>query len=196
MCLFALAITGYALTMLGAPHLRTPFIQALFGSVPIAVILHLAGGATALATGAFQFNTALRNRRLNLHRWLGRCYVIAVLIGGGAAFALALRSTGGIPTHFGFGLLAVLWIGSTLNAYRHIRARHVVQHRQWMIRSYALTLAAVTLRIYLPLSLAAGLPFEPVYITVSWLCWVPNLVFAEWWWVPRSVTQPTGTLSS
>jgi len=49
-----------------------------------------------------------------------------------------------------------------------------------MTRSYALTFAAVTLRIYLPLSQVAGIPFEPAYQTIAWLCWVPNLIVAEW----------------
>jgi hypothetical protein len=49
-----------------------------------------------------------------------------------------------------------------------------------MIRSYPLTLAAVTLRTYLPLSLALGVPFANAYRVISWLCWVPNIVLAEW----------------
>ncbi len=80
----------------------------------------------------------------------------------------------------GFGLLAVLWLFTTANAYRHIRLGDRVAHRRWMIRSYALTFAAVTLRIYLPLSQVAGLPFDPAYQTISWFCWVPNLIVAEW----------------
>ena len=49
-----------------------------------------------------------------------------------------------------------------------------------MIRSYALTLAAVTLRIYIPIGQLAGFAYEPAYQTIAWLCWVPNLVIAEW----------------
>ena len=49
-----------------------------------------------------------------------------------------------------------------------------------MIRSYALTLGAVTLRVYLPLFLMLGLPFEQAYPAVAWLAWVPNLIIAEW----------------
>jgi hypothetical protein len=48
-----------------------------------------------------------------------------------------------------------------------------------MIRNFSLTFAAVTLRLYLPASLAAGLPFDTVYPAIAWLCWVPNLVVAE-----------------
>ena len=87
---------------------------------------------------------------------------------------------GGLPAHVGFGLLAVLWLLATGQAYRSIRAGDQGAHRRWMTRSYALTFAAVTLRIYLPVSLAVGVPFEPAYQTIVWLCWVPNLVIAEW----------------
>jgi hypothetical protein len=53
-----------------------------------------------------------------------------------------------------------------------------------MIRSYALCLAAVTLRLYLPLSGAIGIPFDDAYPAIAWLCWVPNLVAAEWLVIP------------
>ena len=58
-----------------------------------------------------------------------------------------------------------------------------------MIGSYALTLAAVTLRIYLPLSLALGVPFANAYRVISWLCWVPNIILAEW--LVRRTQVPT-----
>lgn len=49
-----------------------------------------------------------------------------------------------------------------------------------MVRSYALTLPAVTLRIYLPVSLIAGVHFMVAYPAIAWLCWVPNAIAAEW----------------
>lgn len=52
-------------------------------------------------------------------------------------------------------------------------------HRAWMTRSFLLALAAVTLRIYLPLSGLVGLPFDVSYRLISWMCWVPNLLVAE-----------------
>ena len=54
-----------------------------------------------------------------------------------------------------------------------------VDHRAWMIRSYSLTFAAVMLRIYLPISLAAGVPFDIAYPAIAWLCWVPNVIVCE-----------------
>jgi hypothetical protein len=51
-----------------------------------------------------------------------------------------------------------------------------------MIRSYALTFAAVTLRIWLPLfQNGFGMEFISAYVIIAWLCWVPNLLWAEWY---------------
>jgi hypothetical protein len=48
-----------------------------------------------------------------------------------------------------------------------------------MIRSFALTFAAVNLRLYLPAAGALQLPFEDSYRAISFLCWVPNLLAVE-----------------
>ena len=180
MTLLALAVAGYAITMSFAPELRPSFVRALFAERPVAAFVHFMGGAIALIAGTFQLNSRLRTRFIEVHRWFGRLYIVAVVIGGVAALALALHSFGGLIAHVGFGLLAVCWMGSTLNAYRHIRQRNLSTHRNWMIRSYALTLAAVTLRIYLPSSQLAGIPMTVAYPVIAWLCWVPNLLIAEW----------------
>ena len=95
-------------------------------------------------------------------------------------FALALDSFAGPVARAGFALLAVLWLGTSLRAYVCIRRRDIGAHRDWMLRSYALTLAAVTLRIYLPASQIAGIHFMVAYPAIAWLCWVPNLLLAEW----------------
>jgi hypothetical protein len=86
----------------------------------------------------------------------------------------------GWVTHVGFGLLALLWLFTTARGYISIRSHDEARHRAWMIRSYSLTLAAVTLRIYLPISLALGVPFASAYQVISWACWVPNIILAEW----------------
>jgi uncharacterized membrane protein len=143
--------------------------------------IHIAGGIGALLAGPWQFSQKLRTRNLNLHRWMGRFYLLEVAVGSIAGFAMAVVSQGGMPTHLGFGILAVLWFATGLQAYRKVRSGNIEAHRQWMIRNFALTLAAVTLRQYMPLMLfALHWPFLRAYIIVSWLCWVPNLLIAEW----------------
>jgi len=186
MTVLALFIAFYAVALLFVPAMRPPFLRERFLVVPFAVIMHLAGSAVALAVGPFQLNARLRARFLAAHRWMGRSYVIGVLIGGVGGFILATRAQFGLPSSTGFGLLAIVWLASTLTAYRQIRARNQPAHRRWMIRSYALTFAAVMLRIYLPLSQVYGIPFEPAYQTIAWLCWVPNLIVAEWLIAPSA----------
>ena len=47
----------------------------------------------------------------------------------------------------GFALLDLAMLFTTATALRMIVARRVADHRRWMIRSFALILAGVTLRL-------------------------------------------------
>ncbi|MFL6197652.1 MAG: DUF2306 domain-containing protein [Thermoanaerobaculia bacterium] len=176
---FAFVISAYALALLAVPAARPPFLRERFAVFPLATYVHLLGGAVALAAGPFQFLAKLRAKRPGLHRVLGRVYVVSILSSGTGGFILAFVSQEGMAAHLGFASLAVAWIVTGALAYRRIRVRDVAGHRDWMLRSYALTLAGVTLRIYLPLSLLAGVPFAYAYPAISWLCWVPNLLVVE-----------------
>ena len=73
------------------------------------------------------------------------------------------------------------WLTTTTTAYLAARRRDFVSHRRWMIRSFSLTFAAVTLRLYLPLSAVPGLSFDLVYPLTAWAAWIPNLIVAEIW---------------
>ena len=66
--------------------------------------------------------------------------------------------------------------------------------RAWMTRSYALTFAAVTLRLYLPVAIIAHWDFDASYRAISFLCWVPNLIVAEAWLRLRT-SRPLAALS-
>jgi len=179
MVLLSLAIAAYAAAMLFDTPMRSSFVDALLADRPISTLAHFGGSALALAIGGFQVHPGLRRRFLPLHRWMGRLYVLAVAVGGSAGLYLAWHANGGVTGRLGFGFLAVFWLGTTASAYLCIRARDVAAHRRWMIRSFALTFAAVTLRLYIPASQIAGIPFEAAYPLIAWLAWVPNLLVAE-----------------
>jgi hypothetical protein len=176
LALLAIAVSGYAITVTSMPAACPPIVRELLAAWPVAAPVHFIGGAIALFVGIFQVNPRLRARYLALHRWTGRVYLLAVAAAGTAGLAMAFASSAGRTARVGFALLAVFWLGASLVAYLRIRERKVRAHQEWMIRSYALTLAAVTLRIYLPLSLAAGVHFTVAYPAIAWLCWVPNLL--------------------
>ena len=147
---------------------------------PIIFLAHVAGGVTALALGAFQLVT-WRGPRRAWHRMAGRVYVVACLVGALAGLGLALTTSAGPLAGLGFGLLALAWFATTTLAWRKAVAGDFAQHRRWMIRSLALTFAAVTLRIMIPLSMMNGLDFAIAYPAIAFLCWVPNLIVIELW---------------
>ncbi|KAJ55012.1 membrane protein [Actibacterium mucosum KCTC 23349] len=141
---------------------------------------HIFFAPIALAMVPFQFSQKLRANRPGLHRWMGRTYGMSILIAGVAGLIIAPNADGGLFAATGFFVLSVLWLVTTVLAVWHALNRRIPQHRKWMIRSAALTLAAVTLRLQLPL----GVPvvgFEFAYPVIAWTCWVPNLIVAEWW---------------
>jgi uncharacterized membrane protein len=178
--LLCLGIAGYAAKYL----LHPPQTQEQALGNPLGVpflVIHVAGAVTALLLGSFQFIPALRRGARPPHRWIGRVYVLGCLIGGVAGLVLAPGSFAGPIATAGFGSLAAIWITVNLLGWRAAVQGRFVDHRRWMIRSWVLTLAAVTLRLYLPLVQVFGLDFLPWYRAISFLAWVPNLILAELW---------------
>ena len=155
----------------------------------LAFYVHIIFGGLSLLVGWPQFSAPWRSRRLQLHRNLGKVYVAAVLLSGLAGCFVALEATGGLVSSLGFGMLALLWLGTTLKGYADIRRGRVEAHRRMMVYSYAAAFAAVTLRIWLPILSAATGDFVAAYRAVAWLCWVPNLAFA-WWYTRRLAGHP------
>jgi len=177
--LLAGAVAIYALHYLAPGVQAPPMIQANAYRDPW-LFIHAAAGAGALLFGTIQFSIRLRARFPKAHRRLGRLYVGACIGGGVAGLALAAGATGSAST-IGFGALALAWIGATCLAWRRALQGRFGAHRAWMLRSFALTLSAVTLRLYLPLAFVLPFPFAATYGAIAFLCWVPNLLFAEIW---------------
>ena len=146
---------------------------------PTVFFMHVGLAPVALLLVPFQFWSNLRKRRPRLHRWLGRLYAVSILLSGVAGLIMGINTEAGIVASWGFICLAVVWLLVTGNAVRLAIQRQISRHKTWMIRSAALTMAAVTLRVYLP-GLAWGFGFETGYTIVAWLCWVPNMIVAEW----------------
>jgi uncharacterized membrane protein len=159
-----------------------------------AFYLHIAFGGLALLLSPLQFATRLRTRAPSVHRAVGRVVLGSIAIAGTAALVLAPHSLAGTVGTLGFGLLAVLWLTFATVAFRAIRRRDVATHRRWMVRTFALTFAAVTLRLWLGVLIAvqsglAGVDpdvaFDRAYLLVPFLSWVPNLLVAEWYLATR-----------
>ena len=143
------------------------------------LLIHIAGAATALLVSPLQLVRRWRARGDLLHRWAGRVYAAGCLVGGAGGLVSAFGSTAGPVAATGFATLGVIWLAATAQGWRLALLGRYAEHRAWMLRSFALTFAAVTLRLYIPLALALHLPFVEAYRAIAWLAWVPNLVVAE-----------------
>ena len=176
-------VAGYAVFVYGFLPLGSvvhPDMRVSFESHRALVYGHIFASALALVLGPLQFWAALRSAYPAVHRAMGRVYLgVGVLVGGVCGLLMAPQAYGGLTSSLGFGALAVAWLYSGLRAYRAIRSGNVALHRRWMVRNFALSFAAVTLRLWLPLSMGARLPFEVAYPVIAWLCWVPNVMIAE-----------------
>jgi uncharacterized membrane protein len=143
------------------------------------LVAHVVGGVTALVTGPLQFVRRIRARRPALHRASGKVYVAACAVAAPTGLMLALGTTAGPVAAAGFAIPALLlpvftWLGVAAAIQRRFD-----EHREWMLRSYALIATAITLRLMLPASALLGFEFLPAYQAISWLSWMTNLALVE-----------------
>ena len=147
----------------------------------IAFFVHVFTSMLALVAGFTQFSKKIQQQRPKLHRLFGYTYVINVLmVTGPAGLLMSFYANGGIPSRIAFVSLSTLWISATAMALYKAIKKDFKAHRFFMIRSYALTLSALTLRIWKVL-LANFTQIPPMdrYRIIAWLGWTLNLLVAE-----------------
>lgn len=187
MTLLSIAVAAYAFfhVATGFTHVPSQVTSNAF-AWPVGLHIHIAASAVALTLGPLQFLKTIRTKAPSVHRWIGRFYVAACLAGGLAGGVIAMYSSSGAIAGAGFLSLAILWLVFTGLALNAALQRNFQAHERWMIRSFALTFGAVTLRIYLPIgiTLSEG-EFVLPYTIIAWLSWAPNLLVAEAWLAMR-----------
>jgi uncharacterized membrane protein len=134
-------ITSEVLLITGYPMYHAYRLQVIADRHLL--IPHTLCGLIALLSGPIQFSSRLRRRYLGFHRVLGRTYVVSVFIGAATGVALAT----GRPGFPGTSMQAAAWIVCTTAAFLTARNRQIIQHRQWMVRSYAVTFTFVSSRV-------------------------------------------------
>ncbi|MFC6267382.1 DUF2306 domain-containing protein [Frigoriflavimonas asaccharolytica] len=142
---------------------------------------HVYTSIFVICLGFFQFSTTIRKRFSFIHRWFGKFYIFLILfIASPTGLIMAYHANGGLISQISFILLSILWFVFTLMALLKIKIRLFLQHKNFMIRSYALTLSAVSLRLFKFLIVYFfELPPMDTYKIVSILGWTINLAIAE-----------------
>lgn len=118
----------------------------------------------------------------DLHQNVGKVYIFLILfLAAPSGIYMGIFANGGICSKISFVILGCLWWFSTLNAYKLARQKKFKQHKQWMWRSFALTISAITLRMWkvIIVFLFHPDPME-VYQIIAWLGWIPNILLIEY----------------
>ncbi len=151
---------------------------------PWVSLLHIVPGVLFLTLAPLQFVARIRQRRISIHRGLGRVLATCAAISGVIVLVLnfLFPAFGGISTQTATTFFGVIFLFSLAMAIRHILRKEVRQHREWMIRTFALALGVATVRVFfLLLGVLTGLSFEETFGASFWLGFSVNLVVAEVW---------------
>lgn len=157
--------------------------EAPFARRPLLAFLHLVPALLFVILGPLQFVRPIRDRFPALHRWSGRVYLVAAALIAYSSVHLVLNRSFGGPSETAatifFSALFVCCLGI---AFSHIRNRRLRQHREWMIRGFAIGLAVVTIRpvvgMYLLFSIYS---VQEILGTAFWISFTTHLVAAEVW---------------
>lgn len=154
---------------------RTEWIRYTFYFLSFYV--HVFFGMIGLITGPFQFIKFIRRKYAKVHEMIGKVYMFACWLSAIGGFVIGFFAGGGLIGRLGFITCAVVWFITTFNGYYSITQKNFVAHGKWMKVSFAVTFAAVTLRVWIGVLLGVfGLEYDTAYQLVAWLSWVPNFL--------------------
>ena len=143
------------------------------------ILSHVSFGIIALLVGPVQFWLGWKNKFVS-HKKLGKVYLFAIAISSIASFYLAFTTEASWVFGLGLGGLGVAWVLTTGIAYLAIHKGRIELHREWMTRSYVVTMGFVFFRFFVGVTsaLEVGTLFERLE-AASWFCWSFPLLFAE-----------------
>ena len=146
----------------------------------VAFYIHIFCGVIAIWIGPFQFLPSFRHQYLKIHKICGKIYGLTCIVGSITGGILAINSQGGMAGHIGFMGMAIAWFITTVGALYYIKlieivscgkqSKNIIKHREWMIRSFAMTFSAPSFRFFL----IFGIPFS-----VLTFVWIFNGIVAE-----------------
>jgi uncharacterized membrane protein len=154
---------------------QVPFYLSIF-------FIHVFSTVFVLIAGFTQFNTFLLQNYSQIHRNIGKLYVFVVLfLAAPSGLFIGYYANGGLISKIAFILLSLFWFFFTYKGFKHIKNKNILLHKQFMLRSFALTFSAITLRLWKVILVYLFHPSPmDVYQIISWLGWIPNILIIEY----------------
>ncbi len=138
-------------------------------------------GALVLLIAPMQFSDRLRRRFTKFHRLSGKLYVVGVLaLAPLGAYIQYYEERLGFPRSFTVLAIvnAVMLIATTALAFLFAYKRKIAQHRQWVVRSYAVALVFIQGRFILGVTGWEHLGVEIVQ-AVIWSCLAMSILLGD-----------------
>ena len=146
----------------------------------VMIRIHILLAIIALLTGPLNVIKRIRIKSINFHRWNGRLYVLSIILNFIPGVYVSFFATGGWPSTIGFLILNTLWLSTTILGFWYIKRKNVILHSQWILRSFFLSFANMTIYIIVAIDHnALNFPYGSAYTIAVWLCWILNLLIAE-----------------
>jgi uncharacterized membrane protein len=169
----------------------------IFANHPALTLSHIIPGLLFMLLGPFQFSKTIRNTHPRWHRVNGRIFLMCGYVIGVSALVMsvAMPAIGGVNQAVATTLFGILFLLALTKAFRHIRRREIPQHREWMIRAYAIGLAVATIRpiigFFFATSPLTGLTPHDFFGTAFWLGFTVQTIAAEVYIHATAVPTPT-----
>jgi uncharacterized membrane protein len=194
---FFLALIGVGVVVRRMFHLLAPSpapagpadlaeMDAVFARHPALTMVHIVPGLLFMVLGPLQFVRKLRSKRPALHRWMGRVFIVSGIIIGVTALVMSPSMTlGGANQAVATMFFAIVFLFDLVKAYVAILRRQFAQHREWMIRAFAIGLAVATIRpivgVFFATRRLTNLTPHEFFGTAFWLGFTMHLIAAEIW---------------
>ena len=171
------AVTLYFVFTRAIPYLDYGYSVKEYGEQSYLIFLHVIFGITATLIGPFQFVSAIRKRNVKIHRTMGKIYLLCTFAAALVSWCIIVPKDGNIAYRSGLFFLGFAWISCGTMAYLAIRRQKTSIHREWMVRSYVVTLAFVTFRLLY--DMLKGYHLEGLGAMMAWGCWALPLFITE-----------------
>jgi uncharacterized membrane protein len=165
---------------------------------PVLAYAHILPGVIYLVGAPLQLSRRFRERRITLHRRIGRVVLPAGVTAGVFAIVFGtLFPFGGLSEASATVVFGAYFLTALVIAFIAIRGGDVTRHRQWMIRAFAIGLAIGTIRIWIGAFQAFGvLSFQDSFGVAFWLSFVLHALTAEFYLAKRPRAHGRATLAT
>ena len=153
----------------------------------ISFYIHILAGMFCVLAALTQFSSSILKKRKAIHIWMGKIYVVVVLVlGAPTGLYMSFFAKGSYWERLLFLFMAVYWFYSTMKGLQTIKQKNVLAHKNWMIRSYSMALTAVSFRVYHILFYYSGMDHLHNYEISLWISVLGNMLVAELFIFSRS----------